>query len=66
VVKDAHRPLMPKLIDQSVAMPVAQPSKCTTHLDEQFTHRQFEKQTYPFPSSTWKNDSVQFGVCGKF
>jgi hypothetical protein len=66
VVKDSHRPLMPELVDQSVAMPKPQSSKCSTPLDEQFNHREFEKKTYPFPSSTWKNDSVQFGVCGKF
>jgi hypothetical protein len=57
---------MPTPIDQSVAMPSAQPSKCRTPLDEQFTHREFERKTNPFPCSSWKNDSVQFGVCGKF
>jgi hypothetical protein len=66
VVKDAHRPLMPTPIDQSVAMPSAQPSKCSSPLDEQFTHREFEKKPNSFPCSSWKNDSVQFGVCGKF
>lgn len=66
VVKDAHRPLVPTLLDQSKALPQYKPSKCATHLDEQFTHRDFEKKTYPFQCSTWKNDNIQFANCGNY
>jgi hypothetical protein len=54
VVKDNHRPCIPKPVDQSAALPPKVQEKCKDVLDEQFKE------------GDWKNTSCQFQQENKF
>ena len=68
IVKDAHRPLKPTMIDQTSALPKQTQSKCSSYFDQQFIEARTEinKEIPTFPLTQWKYDNVQFDNCGNF
>jgi hypothetical protein len=68
IVKDAHRPLKPTMIDQTSALPKQTQSKCSSYFDQQFIEARTEinKEIPTFPLTQWKYDNVQFANCGNF
>jgi hypothetical protein len=63
IVKDNHRPLVVKPVDQEVALPKHQQTKCSSYMDEQFEEGEWKgKFLKPQPQNF---GSVFLSTCQK-
>jgi len=64
IVKDSHRPLVEKPVDQGAALPSAQASKCKTYMDEQFQEGSWNQQ-FKGPSQFPQQTPFFLSTCQK-